>query len=78
MLCLSRTFSPRKEQDVTLSGNFSPLLLAPICSALLFLGQYFGRDDLYMNGVKNISLAEILTNTRGFVAVVTNLAGNYM
>lgn len=45
---------------------------------LLFLQQYFGRDDMYMNAVKNLFFAEILTNIHGFVAVVTNHAGDDM
>lgn len=45
---------------------------------LLFLQQYLGRDDMYMNAVKNLFLSEILTNLHGFVAVVTNHAGDDM
>jgi len=45
---------------------------------LIFLQQYLGRDDMYMNAVKNLFLSEILTNIHGFVAVVTNHAGDDM
>jgi fatty acid desaturase len=45
---------------------------------LLFIGEYLGRDDMYSNAVKNLFLAEILTNLHGFVAVVTNHAGDDM
>merc|ERR1712127_98321 len=45
---------------------------------LLFVQQYLGRDDMYINAVKNLFLAEILTNIHGFVAVVTNHAGDDM
>mmetsp|Transcript_21555 Transcript_21555/g.27200 ORF Transcript_21555/g.27200 Transcript_21555/m.27200 type:complete len:429 (+) Transcript_21555:32-1318(+) len=45
---------------------------------LLFIGQYLGRDDMFANAVKNLFLAEILTNLHGFVAVVTNHAGDDM
>lgn len=45
---------------------------------LLFIGQYLGREDMYINAVKNLFLAEILTNIHGFVAVVTNHAGDDM
>jgi fatty acid desaturase len=45
---------------------------------LLFVQQYLGREDMYMNAVKNLFLAEILTNLHGFVAVVTNHAGDDM
>ena len=45
---------------------------------LLFVGQYLDREDMYTNAVKNLFLAEILTNIHGFVAVVTNHAGDDM
>eukprot|EP00560_Eucampia_antarctica_P006487 CAMPEP_0197823018 /NCGR_PEP_ID=MMETSP1437-20131217/336_1 /TAXON_ID=49252 ORGANISM="Eucampia antarctica, Strain CCMP1452" /NCGR_SAMPLE_ID=MMETSP1437 /ASSEMBLY_ACC=CAM_ASM_001096 /LENGTH=428 /DNA_ID=CAMNT_0043421953 /DNA_START=100 /DNA_END=1386 /DNA_ORIENTATION=+ len=63
------------------SVAFGPYLVAHffiLPLPLLFVGQYFGRDDLYMNAVKNLFLAEILTNIHGFVAVVTNHAGDDM
>lgn len=46
---------------------------------LLFLGIYLGVDaELYMNALKNLFWAELLTNIHGFVAVTTNHAGNDM
>lgn len=45
---------------------------------LIFVGQYLGNGDMYMNAVKNLFLADILTNLHGFVAVVTNHAGDDM
>jgi len=45
---------------------------------LLFIGQYLGREDMYVNAVKNLFYAELLTNLHGFVAVVTNHAGDDM
>lgn len=45
---------------------------------LLFIGQYVGREDMYVNAVKNLFYAELLTNLHGFVAVVTNHAGDDM
>jgi fatty acid desaturase len=45
---------------------------------LLFLGQYLGMDSMYSNAVKNLFYAELLTNVHGFVAVVTNHAGDDM
>jgi len=45
---------------------------------LMLVGQHLGREDMYMNAVKNLFLAEILTNIHGFVAVVTNHAGDDM
>jgi len=45
---------------------------------LLFIGQYFGIENMYTSAVKNLFLAEILTNTHGFVAIVTNHAGDDM
>lgn len=45
---------------------------------LLFVGQHLGREDMFSNAVKNLFLAEILTNLHGFVAVVTNHAGDDM
>lgn len=44
----------------------------------IFLGQQLGRNDMYSNAIKNLVLAEILTNIHGFVAVVTNHAGDDM
>lgn len=45
---------------------------------LLFVGQYLGREEMYFTAVKNLFLAELLTNIHGFVAVVTNHAGDDM
>jgi len=45
---------------------------------LLFLQQYVGSEEMYANAVKNLFLAEILTNLHGFLAVVTNHAGDDM
>jgi len=45
---------------------------------LLFVQQYLGREDMYANAVKNLFLGDILTNLHGFVAVVTNHAGDDM
>lgn len=46
---------------------------------LLFVGDYLGNGtSMYMSAVKNLFLAELLTNLHGFVAVVTNHAGNDM
>jgi fatty acid desaturase len=45
----------------------------------LALGRHLGLEDtLYWNGVKNLFLAELLTNAHGFLAVVTNHAGDDM
>jgi fatty acid desaturase len=44
----------------------------------LFIGQYLNMDDMYMTAVKNLMLAELLTNAHGFLAVVTNHAGDDM
>jgi len=44
----------------------------------LFIGNALSNDNMYMNAVKNLFLAEILTNIHGFVAVVTNHAGDDM
>merc|ERR1719253_503709 len=46
---------------------------------LLALGEYMGTGhDMYISAVKNLFLAEILTNIHGFVAIVTNHAGDDM
>jgi len=45
---------------------------------LLFIQQSLGREDMYINAVKNLFLADIFTNLHGFVAVVTNHAGDDM
>jgi fatty acid desaturase len=51
-------------------------LLLPL--PLLFVGQYLNMDGMYTSAVKNLVLAELLTNFHGFVAVVTNHAGDDM
>jgi len=46
---------------------------------LLAIGEYLGKgSEMYMSAVKNLFLAELLTNFHGFVAVVTNHAGDDM
>jgi fatty acid desaturase len=45
---------------------------------LTFIGDYFGIDNMYWSAVKNLAFAELLTNAHGFVAVVTNHAGDDM
>jgi len=44
----------------------------------LFVEQYLERDGMYKTALCNLVLAEILTNIHGFVAVVTNHAGDDM
>jgi hypothetical protein len=46
---------------------------------LLAVGEYMGTGhDMYISAVKNLFLAELLTNFHGFVAIVTNHAGDDM
>jgi len=45
---------------------------------LIFIGQYLGLDGMYVNALKNLLWAEILTNIHGFLVVVTNHAGDDM
>lgn len=46
---------------------------------LLALGRHLGYGEaLYMNAIKNLFLAELLTNAHGFLVVVTNHAGDDM
>jgi len=46
---------------------------------LLAIGEYLGTGhDMYISAVKNLFLAELLTNAHGFLAIVTNHAGNDM
>uniref|UniRef100_A0A7S2H3U5 Fatty acid desaturase domain-containing protein n=1 Tax=Helicotheca tamesis TaxID=374047 RepID=A0A7S2H3U5_9STRA len=45
---------------------------------LLAAGQYLGIEDMYLNAVKNLFLAELFTNAHAFVAIVTNHAGDDM
>jgi fatty acid desaturase len=45
---------------------------------LMFVGQVLGNDAMYWNAVKNLFFAELLTNVHGFLAVVTNHAGDDM
>merc|ERR1712085_4823 len=45
---------------------------------MIFIGQYFGIENMYSSAVKNLFLAEILTNLHAFVAIVTNHAGDDM
>merc|ERR1711956_14580 len=41
-------------------------------------GQHFGNENMYSNAVYNLLIAEVLTNLHGFLAVVTNHAGDDM
>jgi fatty acid desaturase len=44
---------------------------------LLAIGEYVGSGhDMYISAVKNLFLAELLTNFHAFVAIVTNHAGD--
>lgn len=46
---------------------------------LLALGEYMGTGhEMYVSAVKNLFYAELLTNFHGFVAIVTNHAGDDM
>lgn len=46
---------------------------------LLAIGEYTGTgNEMYICAVKNLFLAELLTNLHGFVAIVTNHAGDDM
>ena len=45
---------------------------------LLALEHYLGMQGLYKNALINLALADILTNIHGFIAVVTNHAGDDM
>jgi len=46
---------------------------------LLAIGEYMGTGhDMYISAVKNLFLAELLTNLHGFCAIVTNHAGDDM
>jgi len=45
----------------------------------LAVGDYMGAGNtMYWNAVKNLFLAELLTNVHGFIAIVTNHAGDDM
>jgi len=44
----------------------------------IFIGQHFGNENMYSNAVYNLLIAEVLTNLHGFLAVVTNHAGDDM
>jgi fatty acid desaturase len=45
---------------------------------LLFIGQHFGIENMFGSAIKNLLLAELLTNAHAFVAVVPNHAGDDM
>jgi len=45
---------------------------------LLFLGQHLDMPDMYSNAVKNLLIAEVLTNIHAFLCIVTNHAGSDM
>jgi len=46
---------------------------------LLFIGEHLGvGNEMYVSAVKNLFLAELLTNAHGFLAIVTNHAGDDM
>lgn len=60
---------------------FAPYLIAHfflLPLPLFFVGEVIGRNDMYLNAVKNLFLAELFTNFHGFLAVVTNHAGDDM
>merc|ERR1711957_286817 len=42
------------------------------------MGAGYTGSDMYMSAVKNLFLAELLTDVHGFVAIVTNHAGDDM
>ena len=42
------------------------------------IGNYLGMEGMYQNAIINLFLAELLTNVHGFIAVVTNHAGDDM
>ena len=45
---------------------------------LTLVGDYLGIENMYWSAVKNLFLAELLTNAHAFVAIVTNHAGDDM
>lgn len=45
---------------------------------LLAVEHYLGMEGLYKNALINLALADVLTNMHGFLAVVTNHAGDDM
>lgn len=46
---------------------------------LLFIGQHYDLGtSLYTTALKNLALAELLTNVHAFIAIVTNHAGDDM
>lgn len=51
-------------------------ILTPL--PLIFIGEYLNMPNMFSSAVKNLLLAELLTNVHSFVAVVTNHAGNDM
>lgn len=44
----------------------------------LFIGQYMGNESMFSNALTNLLIAEVMTNIHGFIAVVTNHAGDDM
>jgi len=78
ILSFSNPFYSLSEFFMVVVGPYLLLHFFVLPMPLLFVQQQLGRDDMYMNAVKNLFYADILTNLHGFVAVVTNHAGDDM
>jgi len=42
----------------------------------IFVGQLVGRQDMYMNAIKHLLFAEILTNIHSFITIIPNHCGS--
>jgi len=78
ILSFSNPFYSLSEFFMVVVGPYLLLHFFVLPMPLLFVQQQLGRDDMYMNAIKNLFYADILTNLHGFVAVVTNHAGDDM
>jgi fatty acid desaturase len=62
----------------TVFGPFFVIHYVLLPLPYLFIGQYVGNEDMYLNAVKNLLIAEVVTNVHAFIAIVTNHAGDDM
>jgi len=74
----STVFFTKSELFMNVLGPYFLIRFFIMPLPLLFIGQYFGVPNMYWSAVKNLFLADMLTNLHGFIAVVPNHAGDDM
>jgi len=66
------------ELFITVLGPYFIMRFVVLPLPYMYIGKYFGMENMFSNALMNLMLAEILTNVHGFVAIVTNHAGDDM